>query len=481
MRRAGVLTFLSVLILASVGTALGQGRKAEDKSSTPLFPFVSRLDGKVGFIDETGRIVIKAQFDHYPIKRNPAESLSSTLRNYRFSEHYAKVLVDSLIGYIDETGEVRIKPQFAEAGDFSEGLAWVLKDGKYGFINKAGEFRINPTYDGAGNFSEGLAWVRVNDKYGFINSDNKVVIEPQFEAAGDFSEKLARVMIGGKYGFINKDNERVIKPQFEDAGDFSKGRARVRVDGQYGYINEKGEQVIDAKFISAGDFSEGMAAVQDASDYKYINKHGALALDPKSNVTRAFEFSNGLAAVILSSNLIDEPATKIGAVSTAKGAIDNSNTTPTEGRLVYEYGYINKKGELIFQGSMIFGMGLPSGPGPAMVTYFETKKVQINVRTNPRVVKLYAVPILKWMSDPNLINSQEKLLRCSECLNTNTPYVGEIYSDNYIIVFELDGKKSSPIRRNINRVETRPRSVCVDLAAQPVRELTDCAELDTHR
>ncbi len=470
MRRTGVLTFLITLILAPTGTASGQEKNRDAGAATTLFPFISRLNGKVGFIDGTGRIVIEARFDHYPNGRDPSKSIESTLLNYRFSEHYAKVLVGDLIGYVDTAGAVKIKPQFTEAGDFSEGLAWVLKDGKYGFIDKAGEFRIKPTYDGAGNFSGGLAWVRVQDKYGFINRENKMVIEPQFEAAGDFSQKLARVKIGAKYGFINEQNERVIAPQFEDAGDFSEDLAWVSVNWKYGYINRKGERVIAPQFTDTGDFSEGLAPVHRRyRDSLYINKQGKPMIDLATGLDDALEFSHGLAAVILSYSYSEETETK---------------PARTVGKLEYEYGYINKKGEIIFQGSMIFVTPVSTGPrhgAPGPPIYLEAERVPINVKTNPKVVKLYIIPRFKWLRDPNLVNDEQKLLRCSECLSTNTPYAGEIYSDNYMIVFELNGKKSSPIGRKINRVEIQQRSVCVDLAAQPIRELLNCAELDAPR
>jgi hypothetical protein len=45
---------------------------------------------------------------------------------------------DGKYGYIDKTGKIVIKPQFDFAESFSEGLAWVSISGKDGYINKTG-------------------------------------------------------------------------------------------------------------------------------------------------------------------------------------------------------------------------------------------------------------------------------------------------------------------------------------------------------
>ena len=96
-------------------------------------------------------------------------------------------------GYIDKTGNMVIKPQFDSAFEFSEGLAEVKIQGKYGFIDSKGKTVIAPAFDGAGSFSEGLAWVKVQGKYGFIDKTGKVVIEPQFTFANNFIEGTRRV------------------------------------------------------------------------------------------------------------------------------------------------------------------------------------------------------------------------------------------------------------------------------------------------
>jgi hypothetical protein len=63
-------------------------------------------------------------------------------------------------GYIDKTGKIVINPQFDCAENFSEGLAVVCIGRERGFIATSGKRINNDQFDSAHSFSEGLAAVR---------------------------------------------------------------------------------------------------------------------------------------------------------------------------------------------------------------------------------------------------------------------------------------------------------------------------------
>ncbi|MGA7159015.1 MAG: WG repeat-containing protein [Acidobacteriaceae bacterium] len=93
-----------------------------------------KFGSKYGFIDRTGAVVIKPQFDLV----------------MHFSEDLAAVEIDGKWGYIDKTGKLIIEPRpFTRVEDFHSGLASVVtKDGKWGYIDRSGKYVWGPARQG---------------------------------------------------------------------------------------------------------------------------------------------------------------------------------------------------------------------------------------------------------------------------------------------------------------------------------------------
>jgi hypothetical protein len=83
------------------------------------------------------------------------------------------VLVDQKFGYIDTSGKIMIKPRFYAAQNFSEGLAVVRENGLYGFIDEEGKYIIQAQYEYATSFSNNRAQVWNEGKSWFINTKNE--------------------------------------------------------------------------------------------------------------------------------------------------------------------------------------------------------------------------------------------------------------------------------------------------------------------
>jgi len=182
------------------------------------------------------------------------------------------------VGFIDETGNMVIPPRFQDARPFSEGLAYVNGTEFRGFIDLQGK-PVFKTDGKARDFHEGLAAVGPPGPWGYIDRSGKMVIPKQYPFADDFSEGLAGVVVGNKFGFINRNGEMVIPPRFIPrrgpyawdgivaTSRFSEGLAPVTMElvnglyGVYGYINQKGDFVIQPQFHTAQLFSEGLALV----------------------------------------------------------------------------------------------------------------------------------------------------------------------------------------------------------------------------
>ena len=185
-----------------------------------------------------------------------------------FSNGLGKIFVNGKAGFIDRKGKIVIKPQYKDAGRFSENLAPVeFENGKWGYIDKTGETVIKPEYDWALIFREGRALIQIDKKWGFIDSAGKIVVKPQFDHANSFSEDLAMVEVWGtdelyekdfkvlKTGYIDKFGNWIIEPTWDGGDDFQNGRTAVSKHltdeiskkNYYGcfYIDKSGKKISD--------------------------------------------------------------------------------------------------------------------------------------------------------------------------------------------------------------------------------------------
>lgn len=256
-----------------------------------------------GYIDETGNAIISARFDEA----------------YDFSENLAYVRSKSVNAFINRQGRVAISlnektwPSLEDFGyGFHEGFAVVSVNTDVGFIDRTGKM-LCKGYTSAASFAEGLAAVVVGRgrqaKYGFINTKCELVIAPRFdpifarhdkiESLSRFSEGLASVRVGKTHGYIDKTGTFVIPPQFLVGGDFSEGLAFVKLKDRAGYIDKTGQWVIALQQVAlrGGRFREGLAPVSFAGGWGYIDRTGKIAIKPR--FFKAFEFVGGVAAVDL--------------------------------------------------------------------------------------------------------------------------------------------------------------------------------------
>jgi len=147
-------------------------------------------DNGPAYIDRKGNVVVRTvSYDNGP---DPfEEGLAICIGN------------DDKVGFFDETGRVVIQPQFGSAFAFHEGLAAVctgcrmerigdarvVRGGEWGFINHTGKFVIKPQFDFAYPFDKGLAEVCMG-----------CIQEPMGEHS---------MVTGGKWGSIDKHGKIV--------------------------------------------------------------------------------------------------------------------------------------------------------------------------------------------------------------------------------------------------------------------------------
>ena len=74
------------------------------------------------------------------------------------------VKIQNKHGFMDESCRMVVPAQFDATLDFTEGLAAVEVNGRWGYIDQSGKFVIQPQFAGAWHFSDGLASVKLNEE-----------------------------------------------------------------------------------------------------------------------------------------------------------------------------------------------------------------------------------------------------------------------------------------------------------------------------
>ena len=157
-----------------------------------------QVNGKWGFADLNGNIVIKPQYEFC----------------LDFTEGLAAVEVEpKKWGYIDSTGTIVIAPNYAAARHFSHGAALVVKDNNISYVDKHG-LETSPPLKTEGKHRVKVFDVRPeinedkysvfceNEKAGIKDSDGNTILAPLFDDAKLLHESIAGVQWNGKWDII---------------------------------------------------------------------------------------------------------------------------------------------------------------------------------------------------------------------------------------------------------------------------------------
>src|SRR5690606_25178741 len=231
-------------------------------------------NGKAGFKDQSGKIIIAPKYDDY---RTKDASRTKDDEVYR-------VAINEKWGLIDgKTGKELTSLKYEKINAFSDGLAGVLLDLKWGFVDKNGKEVFPLKYDepsadgvyGVGyDFYDGIAVVSIGYKYGVIDKTGKEVVPFKYHSIGEFSEGMASIRLADKFGFVNKNGKEIVPAKYDDVQRFDDGFAKVSLAGKWGTIDKTGKQVIAVKYDDIQDFGRGLACVGIGDNWGYVDTTG---------------------------------------------------------------------------------------------------------------------------------------------------------------------------------------------------------------
>ena len=319
---APVLT-KTIALLAFIAFACGIG-VAEQREPGDLFVILDDA-GRYGFIDETGKVVIKPQF----------------LWADGFENGYAEVYACGRSAYVDKAGHVfSFDPGSRELRPRKVGK-------KYGFATASGQLRIPALYDEARSFSDGLAAVREGGKWGFIDESGKYALPPTFMDAYFFWDGLGSVKLESDQDvWIDKHGKIVVKG-YDIAQVPSEGRLGASQNGRYGYLDYQGNLVIPLLYDTAREFREGLAPVMKNKKWGFVDYRGNVAIPLEYDSVD--NFHQGLAAAKKDgrSGFIDKGGKFVFFLDfdEAFGFAGGLSTFRTEDR---KFGYVNQQGKVVW-------------------------------------------------------------------------------------------------------------------------------------
>lgn len=359
----------------------------ESRIDNSLLPV--KLNGRWGFIDRSGKLVVKPQF----------ASLDS-LAPYFLENRAAVGGENGKWGFIDKAGKVIVGPKFQNVRSFQEQRAPIKFNGKWGFIDRNGNTIITPKFTDVSPFFEERAFVQVSYLWGVIDTNGNVIVEPKFASYTYFSKGFAVVPEGivdrnGKlralpwgiqastegagfrsgltpvyanrnpifgdlfdsgqtykqkiWGFVDSSGKVAISTTYDSVLGFEDCLAAVELEGKWGFINTKGEIIIQPQFRNIPRFSEGLADVKVNEKYGFIDTTGKMVIEPLFYEVRPF--SSNLAAVRLNKSSGWGFINRIGKIvitpqfDTTYKFLDGIAQVEKNGKI----GYIDKTGRYIWK------------------------------------------------------------------------------------------------------------------------------------
>lgn len=319
-------------------------------------------NGKFGFVDREGKLIIPAGFVRIQLTANDVDPFSQGMIWVETDDPKKSGLIDVNGGWVVE--DIEGHRLYAHASD-SRIPVQRLKDRRWGYADLNGVIVIEPRFQYARPFMEKKALVYTANKdgatrWGVIDAEGQWLVRPVFEQVEKFCHGLAAARIstndGARWGYINASGEWQIEPQFSRADDFKAERALVKLpNAKTVIIDLSGAQVAELEQHYVGQFGNGMLRVIDRKTRRmgYVDRSGILALPCQYGI--ADSFSEGVACVRLkgATGIIDKSGKILAKHSPGLGGF---HSICKDGRIKFfhfsprepkRYGYLNRDGKVV--------------------------------------------------------------------------------------------------------------------------------------
>ncbi|MBI1838267.1 MAG: WG repeat-containing protein [Flavobacteriia bacterium] len=187
----------------------------------------------------------------------------------------AVVIKDGKIGYIDGKGQLILDckfdnyPNAIEISQFKGSYAVVSLKGKFGVIEQFGKFIIPPTYNHLGAFSPLMAFDK-GKGWGFIDMSNNVLIQPQFEYAESFKNGFAMVEKLTLFGLIDVKGNITIPLNFTEIKQLDNDRIIVSRGPNFGVYKVTGEEIVPVEYQQIRIINKDLLLLSKSGEVHYL-------------------------------------------------------------------------------------------------------------------------------------------------------------------------------------------------------------------
>lgn len=187
-------------------------------------------------------------------------------------------------GYADESGNVVIKPDYTSAMPFENGLAKVCKKDKWGMIDQTGKVVVKCDYDVIDPFENGLARVRKNGKFGYVRQDGTIYLKPEWDFIGTPNEEgwcwvakgtsLDKALKG-----LYRNGVKVLACSYNEIGFYINTPERNFADGDWVYVKSDCNEITrnftklspsDIPYIWVGTLNSKCMALYDLNGKQVV-------------------------------------------------------------------------------------------------------------------------------------------------------------------------------------------------------------------
>ena len=208
------------------------------------------IDGNYGLIDTTGKAVVPFIYWYIePIWSAMLEDNPAVFYDARVSNNGEVGRQDIL----SSKGERLTFKDYYSVGKAADSMV-VIHDGKYDnymtgvYDLKTRKEILLGNYEEINYLGQSRFMVKKDGKWGCFDRSGKLIFDFKYDEVDAFRNGAARMKLGDKWGFVKLDGSVLVTPKYNSAYQFGKDRLAVVYDGGYECVNLLGKIVTSRKY-----------------------------------------------------------------------------------------------------------------------------------------------------------------------------------------------------------------------------------------